>query len=61
MPPESHTPGRLIRIPDRYWIPFGRIAGGRQRSALIVAFIRWYIGEPGAKLPKRPPDTRSAP
>jgi hypothetical protein len=54
VPPETHTPGRLIRIPGRYWEALGRLIGDRQRSALVVDFIRWYLHEPGAKLPRRP-------
>lgn len=54
---ENHTPGRLIRVPGRYWEAFGKIAGERRRSAVVLEFIRWYIGEPGARLPKPPKAT----
>jgi hypothetical protein len=51
---ENHTPGRLIRVPGRYWEAFGELAGERRRSAVVLEFIRWYVGEPGARLPKPP-------
>lgn len=39
------------------WERFGQAtkAAGTNRSAVIVAFIHWYIRLPGARLPKRPP------
>lgn len=50
----SHTPHRPIRVDDDLWTKFGRLVG-RDRSDVVRQFIRWYVREPGAKLPQRPP------
>lgn len=55
MPPETHTTPKQVRIPDADWAKFEQRAGKRQRAAVLVEFIRWYNGEPGAKRPTRPP------
>lgn len=52
--PETHTPVRRVRIPNLLWMKFGEVAGTRGRSAVLIEFIRWYVGEPKAKLPKPP-------
>lgn len=52
----DHTRARPIRISDADWAKFEQRAGERQRASVVVEFIRWYNREPGAKLPKRPPD-----
>lgn len=49
--------GRYIRqVADEEWADFETAAAetNTDRSALVAAFIRWYIGRPGAKLPQRP-------
>lgn len=51
---ENHTPLRPVRVEASLWEEFGRLVGKRNRSAVIRDFIRWYVGERGAKLPKRP-------
>ncbi len=56
MPPETHTRARPIRISDADWAKFEDRAGERNRAAVLVQFIRWYNREPGATLPKRPPE-----
>lgn len=43
-----------VRVAANLWKSFGRCAGRRQRSTVLVAFIRWYLHEPGAKRPQRP-------
>lgn len=53
-PPESHTPTTPIRIDRELWARFGDAAGARNRSAVLRDFIRWYLREPGARMPKRP-------
>lgn len=57
VPPESHTPGRLIRAEQNVWDTFGEACGmaGKDRSAVTRDFWRWYARLPGAKLPRRPP------
>lgn len=52
--PETHTPHRMVRIPDVRWNQFGLLVGMRERSRVINEFVAWYVGEPGAKLPRRP-------
>lgn len=54
---ETHTPNRPIRVEAELWDAFGRLVGPRNRSAVIRDFIRWYIRERGATLPKRPHET----
>lgn len=51
---ETHTPIQRFRLETELWDAFGRLVGTRQRSGLIRDFIRWYLREPGAKLPDRP-------
>jgi hypothetical protein len=55
---EGKTPHRQIRVDDEPWSQFGEAAKaeGTDRSALVRAFISWYLRLPGAKLPKRPAD-----
>lgn len=52
--PDTHTPHRMIRIPDLRWNRFGALVGLRDRSRVINEFVAWYNGEPGAKCPKPP-------
>lgn len=52
--PETHTPHRMIRIPDMRWSRFGLLVGFRERSRVINEFVAWYIGEEGSKLPRPP-------
>lgn len=53
--PDSHTTPKQIRIPDDDWSDLEHVAGKRQRAAVVVQLIRWYLRRPGAKLPDRPP------
>lgn len=46
---------RQVAIADALWDRLGRLAGDRGRSEAIRALVAWYLREPGAKLPERPP------
>lgn len=43
---------------DHLWDAFGeaveRVSPENDRSAVIRELVRWYVSEPGAKLPERP-------
>lgn len=56
MAPTRGTPTRPIRIDPALWDRFGEVAGADERSRVLRDFIRWYIGEPGVKVPVRPVD-----
>jgi hypothetical protein len=51
---ETHTKHRPIRVEDELWAAFGELVGERRRSQVIRDFIRWYVGERSAKLPRPP-------
>ena len=55
MPNVEKTPRKSVRVDDELWDDFGRLAGGRDRSEILRAFIAWYTRQRGATLPKRPP------
>lgn len=46
-----------IRMRQSMWVRFGQAAeaAGTNRSAVILAFMAWYMQKPGAKRPQRPP------
>jgi len=53
------TPLRRFRAPDDLWERFGNaVERGpdpeADMSKVLRQLIRWYVGEPGAKLPERP-------
>lgn len=50
------TARQTIRVDEVLWDRFADAAttAGNDRSALLREFMRWFIREPGAKLPKRP-------
>lgn len=53
------TARQTIRIDEALWRQFDAArtrADKKDRSEVIREFIRWYVREPGAKLPKRPSD-----
>jgi hypothetical protein len=56
------TARQTIRVDEALWERFGVDATtvGRDRSALVRDFVRWFVREPGAKLPKRPVKTEDA-
>lgn len=50
---------RRFRTTDELWERFERAVEASpdaeaDRSKVLRTFIRWYIGEPGARLPDRP-------
>lgn len=50
---------RRFRTTDELWTRFaGAVADSpdpeADMSKVLRAFVRWYVGEPGAKLPERP-------
>jgi hypothetical protein len=50
--PTPGTTRTALRIEPSLWQRFGEVAANR--SEVLRDFIRWYIGEKGAKMPKRP-------
>lgn len=56
MPNAPKTPTRPVRVDLDEWAEFGKAAASQDtdRSALIRAFMAWYIHKPGAKQIKRP-------
>lgn len=52
---DTHTPNRVVRVDGKLWDAFGAATGLRERAEILREFMRWYIHEPGAKMPKRPP------
>lgn len=59
MAAKEKTEVRRFRTTDDLWESFG-VAVERgpdpeaDMSKVLRAFVRWYVGEPGAKLPERP-------
>lgn len=47
------TARQTIRVDESLWQRFGALADP-DRSTVLREFIRWYVGEPDAKAPKRP-------
>lgn len=54
-PPETHTTPKQMRIPDELWALLAQVAGQRGRAGVVIELLRWYLREPGAKQPERPP------
>lgn len=54
--PGRGTPHAGIRIDPALWEHFRELAeaAGTDRSTVVRELIRWYVREPGAKLPDRP-------
>jgi hypothetical protein len=50
------TARQTIRVDEALWDRFAEAAtvDESDRSAVLREFIRWYIREPGAKMPRRP-------
>lgn len=55
-PATGETPAHAVRVPTDVWKPAIRAAraSGTDLAKVIVAFLRWYLRQPGAKLPARP-------
>jgi hypothetical protein len=49
------TPRRQIALATELWDRLGDLVGDRGRSEVIRSLVAWYLREPGAKLPERPP------
>lgn len=60
MPNQPKTPTRPVRVDLDTWAAFGNATRtmDTDRSAAIRAFMAWYIREPGAKMPQRPPSPK---
>lgn len=56
MPNKPATQHRSVRVDDELWTKADQVAtaAGTDRGTVIKAFLRWYVREPGATLPKRP-------
>lgn len=50
------TPPRQIRVDDHTWKTAEVVTteAGTDRATIIREFLKWYIREPGARLPERP-------
>jgi hypothetical protein len=48
-------PRAVISVDGTKWKRFGTATGAGRRPEILRAFIDWYLREPGAKLPERPP------
>lgn len=59
---DPYATPRAVRIPDDEWSALGDAAraGGTNRTALLRAFLAWYVRRPGARLPARPGSRISA-
>ena len=51
--PGRGTPHAGIRVPEALWQRFAELAHP-DRSTVLREFMRWYVGEAGARLPRRP-------
>ena len=52
---DRHTHRVVISLPAPFWARLGKLVGNRNRSGVVRALVAWYLREPGAKLPERPP------
>lgn len=50
------TARQTIRVDEALWERFGALVPGGNRSDVVREFIRWYVREGGARMPKRPAD-----
>lgn len=59
MPNQPKTPVQRFRLDSELWEQFDdavRSADpGADRSKVLRQFVAWFVREPGAKLPSRPP------
>lgn len=53
MAPPYGTKLQNVRVEPDLWAEFGELAEP-DRSAVLRAFIEWYVRKSGAKMPKRP-------
>jgi hypothetical protein len=56
-PKTGVDPARGVRVPDPRWDRFDTAtkAAGTDRARVLNDFIAWYVHEPEAKRPNRPP------
>lgn len=59
MADKTPTNLRRFRTTDDLWERFGTAVDNgpdpeADMSKVLRSFVRWYVGEPGAKLPERP-------
>ena len=54
----GHTPHRQVRMDEATWQRLGAVAAerGTDRSAIIRDLVRWWLREPGARMPGRVAD-----
>jgi metal-responsive CopG/Arc/MetJ family transcriptional regulator len=50
---DRHAHRVAVSLPKRFWDRLGRLT--RNRSEVIRVLVAWYLREPGARLPERPP------
>lgn len=56
MPNQPRTPISRFRIDGDQWKAFAdAVPDDTDRSAVLRSFVAWYMRQPGAKLPDRPP------
>jgi hypothetical protein len=53
---EHRTFRALFTIDGEVWKRFGQLAGDTNRAAILRSFVAWYVRQPGAKMPRRPPE-----
>lgn len=51
------TARQTIRVDEALWERFGALVPDGNRSDVVREFIKWYVREAGAKMPKRPAET----
>lgn len=54
------NPSRPFRPDPAEWEALGLLVGPRDRTRVLRELLRWYIREPGAKLPTRPTAEKAA-
>ena len=58
MPAQPPKDLRRVRMPDDLWERFDKAVKRAEpeldRSKILRQFVRWYVGDEGAKLPERP-------
>ena len=59
MPNQPKTPVQRFRLDGDLWEQFDEAVRhadpGGDRSKVLRQFVAWFVREPGAKLPSRPP------
>jgi len=59
MPNQPKTPVQRFRLDNDIWAQFAdavqRSDPGADRSKVLRQFVAWFVREPGARLPSRPP------